>query len=307
MKFIAVDDLPNTIFLQGRLVNNIGKARILTRKEKLGLQPGSPDIRLELLNGESKMITRIDLMEKCRDHTGNKIKFTRIKDGKEFKITIPSTDLSTIVGIFHVPRKIGYKFTVNRRMLDGTVKRIALPMGHFVVYVYDSERRVFDRRYPLVVNKQVFDKMFIIAEKNMELANQRIKTETVKYMEKHSNKSNKAEKDKAESEKTERVTKTENKYEQNRAKSNQKGPVMLKADPNAPYVAVKRIVKAGTFDTVIGYTISDGKRAVDLELSKVMVLCRQKKIKNMCLVRNNNNMYLRGVGVRLDTLETTFR
>lgn len=309
MKFVAVDTLPNTIFLQGRLVNNIGKARILTRKEKEGLKPGSPDVRIKLINGESKMISRDQLIKCCRDHTGNKIKLTKVKDGQEFRITIPSEDLDTVVGVFKVPKKSGYNFYVNRKMADGTIKRIAVGANSLVVYMFDAKNKTFDRRYPLVVKQAMFDKMFIIAEKDLENTNQRIRNTTLKYLEdKRSGKvAENSSKVVNNTVKNESANKDNvSKYEQNRPKA-QAGQQILKADSNAPYIAVGRIVRAGTFDDVIGYRISDGKRTLDLDISKVKNLCRQRKIRNMCLVRTNTKIYLRGVGIRLDTLETTFR
>lgn len=307
MKFVAVDQLPNTIFLQGRLVNNIGKARILTRKEKDGLTPGSPDVRIKLLNGDSKMISRNELLETCRDHTGKKIHMSRIKDGQEFRVTIPSKDLSTVVGIFKVPRKLGCNFYVNRQMADGSIKRIAVGSGDIVVYMFDTKNKTFDRRYPLVVKQDMFSKMFIIAEKDLAQANQRIINSTLQYLK---DKSSGKIKDTVETKvDVKEVVAENNKVNVNDSKplKQSTGQQILRASADAPYFAVGRIVKAGTFNDVIGYRISDGKRTADLEVSKVMLLCRQRKIKNMCLVRANTKTYLRGVGVRLDTLETTFK
>lgn len=292
MKYISVNDLPNTIFVQGKLVNNIGKIKLLNKKEKQALPPGSPDVVLKLISGSESNITRNDVINYCRLVDGSKIVFGGIRVGKEYIVCVKE---NLDVGVFHVPNKAGYKFTVICAGKDGKAKKRTLNTGQMVVYLVNNGK--YDKRFPLILDKKTFDKMIVLLE-----STGKVKKRVEEERDKRSNSVGR---------KVASIKNNKNGFGKTK-EAGVKG--VSRQDKNiativakAPYTVTGKIVKSGTFDNIIGYKVTDGKVVKALTTKQVMQLCSQHKINNMCVVKGEAGYYLRGVGIRIDTLETEYR
>lgn len=70
-------------------------------------------------------------------------------------------------------------------------------------------------------------------------------------------------------------------------------------------VVVKRIVRPDN-GKMVGFVVSNGKVAKNLNLGQVMDMCRLKQIQNVTIVDDSGKEYLRGVGIRLMDLPSTY-
>lgn len=81
---MVLDNLPEIGFVDAIKTKNICKATLLTRSEKEGLPPGSPDVKLTSASGETLYISRRELSTNFVLSNGSKIKIAFINAGKEY-------------------------------------------------------------------------------------------------------------------------------------------------------------------------------------------------------------------------------
>lgn len=279
---LSINNLPDSVFIPGKLVRNVARVRVLTRAEKKSklFKHGGPDIQVIYINGDRCLTTRQEIASgKAKMADGSEIKFNSIKSGREYTIVI---DTNQTVGILRVPKTSKVKFVINKKASDGSLKTIELKPGQLVVCPKTSRTLMLNKSAPLVLNDIMFNKMCVFALKDGE------DIDTVKKQKKQE---------------LAKVIASKSSNEPKKPKLN-----IVQQNAEAPYRAIGRIVKAGTFNNVIGYIITDGKNSKACNLNTVQKLCFNHKIKNMTLVRKEDGkFYLRGVGIQLDTLDTTYR
>lgn len=285
-KIIAINNLPDEAFLRGILVQNIAKVRILTRDEKKHREPGSPDVMIQYNGQGTSFITRTDLIQNCRTHDGRKITIGAMKEGQVYTVTVPA---KLNVYAFHVP---------NTSMPFGLAlknKSMKLRPGQFVVYAVNNGS--ISKNSPIVLSKDSFVKMIVITEKSKAQYNARLKKALEAFI------ARKNTIDRADMARNNPNITTAERVRLQREKER-----ALEIPNTAPYKIVGRIIRRGTLDNVIGYMVTNGKLTKAFPTSNVMEMCKNKKVKNATLVRNQaGKVYLRGVGTVLDTLPVTYK
>lgn len=290
---VFIDKIPQEALLSGVMVNNIAKMRIITRaeKSKLKIKAGSPDVEIFFMNKSRTFVTRNEAIEKCRDAHGNRLNMNKIRDGKVYTVCIPS---NIPIKVFKVPNYNKLSFSVRMMTPKGAVVR-PVKTGVSIVYFVMANGKV-DKQHPLILSASVFKKSCLIKEPDRAACMQRQAYAIADIL-----------KNKDEAPKNSMEKQLESDRILSEAKDKGKN-VTLKADTSAPFFAVGRIVRQGTYEQVIGYIVSNGKVNKALPLENVMTLCKQKKMRNMCIVQTSDGKeFVRGVGIRLETLPIAYK
>lgn len=81
---MLLDSLPAIGFIDAIKTKNICKAQILTRKARMGLEPGSPDVKITSASGETFFISRRELANNFVLSDDSRIKISFLNSGKDY-------------------------------------------------------------------------------------------------------------------------------------------------------------------------------------------------------------------------------
>lgn len=83
---MMLDELPEVGFIDAIKTKNICKAEILKRRDRAGLTPGSPDVKLTSASGETLYISRRELKNNFLLSNGSKIRVAFLNAGKDYTV-----------------------------------------------------------------------------------------------------------------------------------------------------------------------------------------------------------------------------
>ena len=275
---IGIEHLPREAFLNSELVQDIGYMRIMTRNEKKNVKPGSPDVEIGFTGRKPFMVDRDTAIKELRTPDNKDIVIGALREGKKYLVTMPTRQK---VLVFNVPKSNG-----NSKM-EFTLNNKTLPTGSFVVFMASGSKGTA----PLVLNKDYFNKMIVVTEKNSGAYKDRLKKALLRYAKAA------VASDRIKNNKLSTAEKVRYKEEIRKAEENN----------SAPYHIVGRIDRRESY-TTIGYIISNGQKTKAFNIAQTINLCKRKLIRNATCVRNQNGKeFIRGVGITLDSLPVTYK
>lgn len=262
--------VPDTMFNSVVKVREIVTATLYNKAtmEKINRQISDGDILIETKDGQKKLISRMELIKNYTNLNGSKITMAGWHYNKKYTLMRNSKEP---MAMLKIPRGSHHLITVNGS---------ELPKGTAVVCQIKDGQII--KANPAVYMPKEFVRMFLVAEKADYLSAKKeihnIKRTVQLTKEREEKKNLKVWNEK------ERVKKVDRELEQ------------------AKLVATMRIVNAR--NQICGFVISNGKQMKMLNLAQTKELCRQKKIKNLVIVinENNNKEFLRGNGIKIDNL-----
>lgn len=291
---VFVENLPSQVYLNGIMVRNIANIRLKTRKEKLNLKHGSPDVEVSYITGEKEVIYRSNLLDSFRELDGKKkLNIRKLRDGRKKLVTIP---MKASVKVFTIPNTGKIVF--------------AKKNGNKAVRIKPGNKVVNNGNRYLVIAPDTFRKMFIVTEKmNKDKLNSLKSSLEEQFRGQIKNQKAEDKYEEASRINRENIRNNDIAVVKGKAQVIQRDTKeeIIKADADSRYFITHQVKAFGEINQVIGYIVSNGKQSRALATPDVMGLCNRKMIRNMSLVRTQSGKFiLRGNGMEKDTLQRAY-
>lgn len=271
---LEFDRIPNKALMPVIRKRDIMKARILARKEKERLQPGSPDVLLVSPLGYRQMLSRREFIREYKHINGRRIQLAGWKGGREYFVM--KDDNTPAVALF-IPRNCN--LSVRGKKVTG---------GSYVV-CFRGEQGGIDRNRPYFISRALFRKMFTV------LPNEIIERNKGKGA-----KDFRASRAKTKGRQAEPVARP--KVLRN---TESRQPVISRntKEVDNRFEAIGRIVNSQ--DKIIGFLIRD-PNGMSRQVTKreMVALCERELVKNIIVATREADgvKYLRGNGIRIGEL-----
>lgn len=279
-KAIKLQDIPDKLFSKGILVTEIYKAKLINSKEvsECGVDPHT-NVRLSGIMGDT-YISRVELRRKYLTSRKRKISLSGWRNNTSYIVLKPN---NVAVGVFRVPRKSNYRII----MTNGK----EVPYGSFIVvpYSYDKDGNAcgFNKNYPMLVNKELFRKMFVIENKESYK----------KHLREGSNSINRSNNIPVVKDITSSIV------------EKKESAFMTKQEvtDKKPYRVLGRILRTAD-DQLIGFVVGEksSKKVKDCTLPETAKLCKSGLIDNLTIYDMNGKTNFRCIGMTQDSLKIKY-
>lgn len=299
-------NLPDKCFIDAIKVKDICSARILTRKEKEQLDPGTPDVVLRRLAGGNKSITREQFCNNYKHSNDLGITMAFLKSNKNYIVysncnekykvmQIPGNCVAYFCGkpippYSYVTIPVGADGKLERENTqvvkrDMFRKMFRIPMQPVIErHLNDGGRKevtLYDRnRKPVTTqNSNVSMKLNINNKPKVALGKKEVNTVEVARPQNINNATNNADR-------LNNLASRNNKYK---------------------YTVVNRIVDMN--NKPLGFTVRELKSGIQKPLKDrdVAELCSRKEVNNLMLVNRNGRYHLQGNGIVMENLPKVIR
>lgn len=283
METVDFNKISDNAFIKAVKTREIMRARLLTKIEKTKINRGGPDVYCQSLNGALGLLTRTDIMRNYKYLNGKKVRVLNWYASDEYFIARP--DNIDVMAV-KVPKAI------NIRVKDKVTNTKKSSTGDYIVCAVNEDGSI-NRESAFIVTSDVFKKMFYISPSALKDRRSGLSVVTPRVINKQTYDLNSTNNIKIET--------VSNKNENNMSAMGNIG-----ATKSNKYIAVAQI--HNDYGQRVGFMIQSSSGATKEITKQVMInLCNSNKVSNIELVNNgDNNIYLRGNGVKIEDLPIAY-
>ena len=303
-----LDQMTNSGFIDAYKVRDICMIKLMTRQERLDRQPGSPDVKVKSITGQSFFITKSQLAQNYRHISGKKITNAFLKTNTPYTVICNCNEHYKVmklpdncVGVFNNTKVERGSYIICKATADGDVDRSTLGIVNGKQF-----RKMFKIPMQPVIQRNMngkSNKRFGLFDKRNARA-QRISRPSISMpmMNNRQPVMNNAQ------------PVINNAVNQNIQNSR---PVRPQVQANQQvqqevskyrFTATHKLVKASAPDKIVGYAIKDLRtgQSTQLSIPQVAKLCDKKLVDNIVKVddKSKGAWFLRGNGIALGSLQT---
>jgi len=248
MQYIHYEKIYNEMFSPVLKVRDIRLARIMTRKEKAQLPPGSADVILKSYFGDIITLDRNTFIDRYRHLNGDMINLSGWKSIHTYLVIAPDNARAYAM---YIPSKYGLK--VKSRY------KLRVHRGSYIICPTNPDGSI--NRYQFyVLASDVYRKMFTPPTNKLAHLRDILNNKTAA------------------------INKSRN----------------IRANTRKEYIATGRLMRQGK---LVGFVVQHKSgETININKNRLMELCREKKIQNICLKVQDGKEVIRGVGIRISDL-----